>query len=61
MDNDGVFRRRGEVLGELIIRLKYLIHILPSNLYELSSRQETVLQEIIKIIQELEVPNEDSE
>tara|TARA_R100000808_G_scaffold24977_1_gene60087 strand:- start:2227 stop:2376 length:150 start_codon:yes stop_codon:yes gene_type:complete len=49
------------VLGELIIRLKYLVHILPSNLYELSSRQETVLQEIIKIIQELEAPDEDSE
>ena len=49
------------MLGELIIRLKYLAHILPSNLYELSSRQEATLQEIIKIIRELEVPDEDSE
>jgi hypothetical protein len=49
------------VLGELIIRLKYLAHILPSNLYELSSREEAVLQEIIKIIKDLEVPSEDSE
>tara|TARA_R100000458_G_C8189627_1_gene183761 strand:- start:611 stop:760 length:150 start_codon:yes stop_codon:yes gene_type:complete len=49
------------MLGELIIRLKYLVHILPSNLYELSSRQEATLQEIIKIIRELEVPDEDSE
>ncbi len=48
------------MLGELIIRLKYLVHILPSNLYELSSRHEKVLQEIIKIIGELEVPSEDT-
>ena len=48
------------MLGELIIRLKYLAHILPSNLYELSSRQEKVLREMLQIIKDLEVPNEDS-
>jgi hypothetical protein len=48
------------VLGKLIIRLKYLVHILPSNLYDLSSRQESALQELIQIIRDLEVPNENS-
>jgi hypothetical protein len=48
------------MLGELIIRLKYLAHVLPSNLYELSSRQEKALREILQLIKDLEVPSEDT-
>ena len=48
------------MLGELVVKLKKLVKQLPFNLYDLSSREEYFLKEIIDTINKMEVPNENN-